>query len=115
MYPSAARPPKTIDLVQQRRVLDDQRIGACDRLARPDLVIVDAAERQHGRAGTLGAEAREGLRVATFVEGGDREDLGGGHDALAAAPVEAHLEHARKHGRWPLWPCPSVASHIRHP
>ena len=47
----------------------------------------------HRRAGALGAEGREGLRVAALDEGGDREHLGRGDHALAAAPVDAHLEH----------------------
>ena len=84
-----------VHLVQQRRVLDDQRVGLGDRLARADLLVVDPAEGHHRRAGALGAEARERLRVAALDERGDREHLGGGHDALAAAAVNAHLEHLR--------------------
>ena len=39
-------PAEDVHLVQQRRVLDDQRVGLGDRLARPDRPIVDAAERR---------------------------------------------------------------------
>ena len=88
-----AEPAEEVDLVQQRRVLDDQRVGLGDRLARADRAVVDAAEGDDRRAGALRAEARERLRVAALVEGGDREQLGGRDDALAAAPVDAHLEH----------------------
>ena len=31
--------------------------------------------------------------MAALDEGGDREQLGGGHNALAAAPVDPELEH----------------------
>jgi hypothetical protein len=82
-----------VDLVQQRRVLDDQRVGLHDRLARADLAIVDPAERDDRRAHALGAEAREGLRVAALVERGDRQHLGRGDDALPATAVDANLEH----------------------
>ena len=57
-----------VDLVQQRRVLDDQRVGVEHRLAQPDLAVVDAAERHHRRAHALGAEAGKCLRVAAFDE-----------------------------------------------
>src|SRR5881394_2212021 len=58
-----------VDLVQQGRVLDDQHVGRQDRLAQADLVIVDAAESHHRRAGALGAEARKRLRMAALLEG----------------------------------------------
>ena len=44
-------------------------------------------------ARALGAEAWEGLRVAALIERGDRQQLRCGDDALAAAAVDAHLEH----------------------
>ena len=83
-----------VDLVQQRRVLDDQRVGRA-RSARATR-IGRSSMRQNdddGRAGALGAEARERLRVAALDERRDREQLGRGDDALAAAAVDAHLEH----------------------
>ncbi len=46
-----------------------------------------------GRAGALGAEDRERLRVAAVVEGGDGQQFGGGDDTLAAASVDPDLEH----------------------
>ena len=48
------------------------------------------------RAGALGAEARERLRVAALVEGGDRQQLGRGDDALAAAAMKPCCEHLRQ-------------------
>ena len=86
-----------VDLVQQRRVLDDERVGLEDRLADADLLVIDPAERDDGRAGALRAEARERLGVLPLAERGDREHLRGGHYALAAAPVDAYLEHARQY------------------
>ncbi len=67
--------------------------GSQDRLAQADLLVVDAAEGHHRRAGALRAEAGERLRVAAFAERGDRQHFGGRHHALAAAAVDAHLEH----------------------
>jgi hypothetical protein len=89
----SAQTSEEVHLMQQRRVLDDQRVGFHDRLAHADLAIVDAAERDHRRARALGAEAREGLCMATLVEGRDREHLGRGDNALAATAVDSHLEH----------------------
>ena len=82
-----------IDLVQQRRVLHDQRVGLDDRLADADRPLVDAAERDDRGAGALGAEARERLRVAAVAERRDGQQLGGRHHALTAASVDADLEH----------------------
>ena len=59
--------------VQERRVLDDQRVRADDRLARADRRVADPAERHHRRAGALGAEARERLGMAAVEEGGHRQ------------------------------------------
>ena len=52
-----------VDRLEQRRVLHDQGVGLEDRLAQPDLLVVDAAERDDRRAGALRAEARKGLGV----------------------------------------------------
>src|SRR5271165_2225420 len=82
-----------VDLVQQRGVLDDQRIRLGDRLARADLVVVDATEGHDGGASALRAEAGKRLRVAALMEGRERQQLGRGDDALAAAAVDAYLEH----------------------
>ena len=89
-----AQPAEEVDLVQQRRVLDDQRVGRGDRLAHPDRPVVDAAERDHRRARALRAEARERLRVPALDECRHRQQLGGGDHALPAAAVDADLKHA---------------------
>ena len=78
--------------MQQGRVLDDQRVRLGDRFAGPDRRVAEAAEGDDGGAGALRAEARERLGVAALVEGGDREQLGGGDHSLAAAAMDAHLE-----------------------
>ena len=49
-------PAEEVDLVQQRGVLHDQRVGLHDRLADADGAVVDAAERDHRR----GAEPSSG-------------------------------------------------------
>ena len=75
--------------------------------------VVDAAERDDRRAGALGAEARERLRVPPLEERRDREQLGGGDDALAATAVDPHLEHERA---WrPVAPCASVVAAVDDP
>src|SRR4051794_26633422 len=40
-----------VDLVQQRRVLDDQAVWLGDRLSRANRLVIDAAERDDRRAG----------------------------------------------------------------
>jgi hypothetical protein len=56
--------------VQQRRVLSDQRVRLGDRLAVPDRLVVDPAERHDRRAHPFRAEARERLRVPVLTERG---------------------------------------------
>jgi hypothetical protein len=82
------------NLMQQRRVLNDQRVGLGNRLADPNRLVVDPAERNDGRTGALGAEARERLCVLAALEGGDRQQLCCGNDALAASAVYSYLEDA---------------------
>jgi hypothetical protein len=48
-----------VDLVEERRVLDDQRVRLDDGLARADRPVVDPAERRDGRPRPLGAERGE--------------------------------------------------------
>ena len=81
--------------MQQRRVLHDHGVGLGDGVVRADRLVVDAAERHHRRAGALGAEARERLRVPALVECRHREHLGGGDRALTTSAVDPHLEHQR--------------------
>ena len=93
-YSRSGCSPWNTSTVEQRRVLDDQRVGLQDRLAQPDLLVVDPAERDDRRARALRAEARKRLGMLAFEERGDRQQLGGGHDALAATAVNAHLDVA---------------------
>jgi hypothetical protein len=79
--------------MEQRRVLDDQRVGLHDRLAQPDPLVVEPAESDHRRARSLRAEARERLREPAFAECRNGQHLGRGHYALAAASAYADLEH----------------------
>jgi hypothetical protein len=96
--------------MQQGRVLDDQGVGFHDRLAQADLLVGDAAEGHHRRAGALGTETGEGLRVAALLEGRDGQHLGRRDDALTAAAVYSNLEHdsplvfCLEHAR-PDWNC----------
>src|SRR4051794_15164712 len=82
-----------VDLVQQRGVLHDQRVGLHDRLAHPDRLLVDAAEGDDRRARPLRAEARERLSVALLEERRERRELGRRDDALATAAVDTDCEH----------------------
>ena len=82
-----------IDLMDERHVLHDQGIGLHDWLARADLLVIESTKGHDRRAHPLRSETREGLCVASLGERSDREEFSGGHDALAAAPMEANLEH----------------------
>jgi hypothetical protein len=86
--------------VQQRRILDDQRVRLGDRLAGPDRLVVDPAGRHDRRAHPLRAEARECLRVPVIAERGRGQQLGGGDHTLAASPVKPHLEHDPRPSCW---------------
>jgi hypothetical protein len=90
---AGAEPGEQVRLMQQRRVLDDQRVRPGDRLAGPDRLVIDPAERHDRRAHPLRAEARERLRVPVLTERGRGQQPGGGNHTLAASPVEPHLEH----------------------
>ena len=89
-----AKPRKHIDHLEKGRVLHDQAIGLHDRLAQPDLLIGDPAKGYDRRAGSLGAEAWKGLRVAPFEKGGNRQHFRACNDALTAAAMDADLEHS---------------------
>lgn len=83
-----------VDVMQQRDVLDDQGVRRSDWLTGADRYVGDATEAHHGCSRALRAEARERLRVAALNECGDRQQLSRRHDPLAAAAVDADLEHA---------------------
>ena len=63
------QPAEDVHLVQQRRVLDDDRVRGHDGLPQPDRPVVDAAECDDRSPGPLGTEARERLCVLAFAEG----------------------------------------------
>jgi hypothetical protein len=79
--------------MDQRHVLDDQRVGFHHWLAGANRRVVEATIRDDRSTGSLGAKTRERLGVATLREGRDGEQLGGGDDPLAAPTVYANLEH----------------------
>ena len=91
--PSCGQAAEQIHLVQQRRVLDDQRVGLQHRLAQTNLLVVDAAERHHRRAHAFRTEAGKRLRVTPLEKCGDRKHLGAGDDALSATAMNSYLEH----------------------
>ena len=77
---------------QEGRVLDDDDVRGVDRVVGADRLLGDPAEGDHRRAGPLGAEARERLRVQPLVEGSQAQQLGGRDHALATAPVDPHVQ-----------------------
>src|SRR4029079_4013588 len=89
-----SRAGEEVDLVEQRGVLHDQRVGLDDRLVRADPLVGDAAERRHRRAGSLRPERGERERILAFGEGRDGEQLGRRDDSLPAATVDTYLEYA---------------------
>jgi hypothetical protein len=80
--------------MQQRGVLNNQRVGMNHGFAQPDRFLIDAAERHHRSAHPLRTEARKRLRALAFEKGCDRKQLGGGYHALAAAAVNSDLKHS---------------------
>ncbi len=77
-----------VDPMQERGVLDNERVRVGDRLAQADLAIVEAAGGHRRRAHGLRAEAREGLGVHALETGGHpRASTGGAHHPLPAAPL----------------------------
>src|SRR6185369_5193800 len=86
---------KDIHLVQQGRILDDDRVRREDGLAQANGFVVEPAKRDDGRAGALRTEARKRLRVPSLAKSGDRQQLGRGYDALASSAVKTYLVHLR--------------------
>ena len=100
--------------MDQGGVLHDQGVGLGDRLVGADGPVVDPAVGDDGRPHPLRAEARERLGEPPLVEGGHRQDLGGGHDALPAPTVDPDLEHGLaptgERARWPGARPPNAAA-----
>ena len=84
---------QNVDRLEQRHVLDDQRVRHGDRLAQPDFLGVDAAKGNDGRAHTLGAKTGKGLRVLILEERRDGEHGRRCNDALAPASMDTNLKH----------------------
>jgi hypothetical protein len=82
-----------VDLVQQRRVLHDQHVGREDGLAQADLMVVDAAVGHHRRTGAFRPETGKGLRMPALLERSQRQHFGGRDHPLAAAAMDADLQH----------------------
>src|SRR5208337_5266155 len=83
-----------IDNLEQRRILHDQTIRLEDRLAQPNLLIRNPAEGDNRRTSAFRSKTWEGLRVAPFQKGRDRQYFCTRHDALTSAAMDANLEHA---------------------
>ena len=84
-----------VGLVNQCRVLHDDDVRIDDGLANPNRQVVDAAIGDDRRTCAFRPERRERLSMTPVHERGDREELRGRHDSLAAASVESQLVHAR--------------------
>ena len=86
-------------VAEEGGVEDDQVVRPVDLVAVADGNRVHAGEGADGRSGPLRAVVAEGLGVEPLlrVDGGD--ELGAGDAALAAAPVDAHLEREGDPGR----------------
>ena len=84
---------ENVDRLEQRHVLDDQRVRRGDRLAQPDFLGVDAAKGNDGSAHALGAKTWKGLRVLILEERRDRENGRRRDDALAPTSMDTNLEH----------------------
>ena len=86
-------------VAEEPGVEDDQVVRPVDLVVVADGNRVDPGEGADGRAGSLRAVVSEGLHVEPLlrVDGGD--ELRAGDSALAAAPVDAHLERKGDPGR----------------
>ena len=82
-----------VDLMEQRRILDDQCVGLEDRLAKANRLVGEPAERDNGGACPLRPEHGEGLRVLVLEERCDRQQFCRSDNTLTAASVNSHLEH----------------------
>jgi hypothetical protein len=83
-----------VHLVQQRRVLDDDRVGLHDGLAQADFAVVHAAKRHHRCTGALGTKAGKRLRMAPPLESSDGQHFSAADHALPTSSVNTYLEHA---------------------
>ena len=71
----------------------DKCVRGHDWLPDADPLVGNPTEGDDRSSWALRTEAGEGLRVATFGERGNGEELGGGDHALPTSAVDADLEH----------------------
>ena len=86
---------ENVDRLEQRHVLDDQRIRHDDRLTQPDFLRIDPTEGDDGSAHALRAKTWEGLSVLILEERRDGENGRRRDDTLAPTSMDADLEHLR--------------------
>src|SRR5450631_714549 len=86
---------ENVDRLEQRHVLDDQRIRLDDRFTQPDFLRIDPAEGDDGSAHAFGTKTWKGLSVLILEERRDGENGRRRDDALAATSMDADLEHRR--------------------
>src|SRR5664280_3246921 len=65
---------ENVDRLEQRHVLDDQRIGHDDGFTQPYFLRIDPTEGDDGSAHALGAKTWKGLGVLILKERGDGEN-----------------------------------------
>src|SRR5450631_3784934 len=86
---------ENVDRLEQRHVLDDQRIRLDDRFTQPDFFRIDPTEGDDGSAHALGAKTWKGLSVLILEERRDGENGRRRNDTLAPTSMDANLEHLR--------------------
>src|ERR1035441_4103951 len=86
---------ENVNRLEQRHVLDDQRIRHDDRLTQPDFLRIDPTEGDDGSAHALGAKTWEGLSVLILEKRRDGENGRRRDDTLAPTSMYADLEHLR--------------------
>src|SRR5664279_4372495 len=84
---------ENVDRLEQRHVLDDQRIRHDDRLTQPDFLRIDPTEGNNGSAHALGTKTWKGLGVLILEERRDGENSRRCDDALAPTSMNTNLEH----------------------
>jgi hypothetical protein len=87
---------ENVDRLEQRHVLDDQRIRLDDRLTQPDFLRIDPTEGDDGSAHALGAKTWKGLSVLILEERRDGENGRRRNDTLAPTSMDANLEHLQR-------------------
>src|ERR1700682_2798687 len=92
---SIAQAAEQIGMVQECRILNNQRVRLQHGLSQANLFVVDAAERHKRSTHPLRAKARERLRVAPLETCRDGQHFGARYHALSATAMNSNLEHPR--------------------